>query len=193
MHVPPPPAPPLSRCRPLLPAARPTHPAERCHEVSFSYASYKQIQGNEALAAEQGRQICGSEWTYVRTVQDTPDAGDLTWRTYCRRCQLPKNAILMWQAGRARGAGAAVGSVGLRPQGRVCTGGCQRWMSRAHMLLRAAGLGKPPCAMAGTAGRCMCAGPHGLHACWSSVQPSLCLAPPCVAAAHQAGGRRLGA
>ena len=92
--------PPLSRCHPPPPPARPTHPGERCHEIGFTYVSFKQLQGNEGQAAKEGREYCsdklGSEWTWVRTEQDTPWDGDGTWRAYCRRCGLPNNAILLW-------------------------------------------------------------------------------------------------
>ena len=100
-HVPPPRPPLIRRCRLLLPATRPTHLDERCHEIGFTYITKKQLQGNERAAEEQGRAVCsqqvGRDWTWVRTEMDVPWDGDLTWKAYCRRCGLPGNAVLMWQ------------------------------------------------------------------------------------------------
>jgi len=62
---------------------------------------------NDTLRSKDGPEVCNfvigfssnGEWQYTRTVDGpaTP-ANRPTWTHYCRRCGLPKDAILMWCA-----------------------------------------------------------------------------------------------
>ena len=69
-----------------------------CHEVQFiAQLSY---DGNSDPDAKQfikdGPKVCrynmGDEWTHVRS-EEMPDK---VYRHFCRRCGLPKDAVLMW-------------------------------------------------------------------------------------------------
>ena len=102
-----PPLPPHAKplagcCRLLLPAARPTHPDEGCHEVGFTYWAGKPLYGNEDEARRQGRELCqGQEldlnWFWVRTEMEVrSSASGAMWKAICRRCGLPRNSVLMW-------------------------------------------------------------------------------------------------
>lgn len=77
---------------------RPTDTASGCHEVRLLLAAQDDAVCSRMVSGPSAcSQTLGSEWQHVRTEMVNVNSCDSPIH-YCRRCGLPKNAVLMWCA-----------------------------------------------------------------------------------------------
>ncbi|KAI7844026.1 hypothetical protein COHA_002366 [Chlorella ohadii] len=75
---------------------RPTDTASGCHEVRLLLAAQDDAVCPRIVSGPSAcSQTLGSEWQHVRTEMVNVNSCDSPIH-YCRRCGLPKNAVLMW-------------------------------------------------------------------------------------------------